>query len=107
MLAAQKQFVSKSLARLGAENAFQVLARAREIEATGRRVVHMEIGEPDFDTPLHIKEAAVKALMAHATHYTPSQGTAALRDVVAEYASRFRKMDHPYTAANVTISPGA
>jgi aspartate aminotransferase len=107
MLAAEKQFVSRSLSRLGAENAFQVLARAREIEATGRRVVHMEIGEPDFDTPLNIKEAAVKALMAHDTHYTPSQGTAALRDVVAAYASRFRKMDRAYTAANVTISPGA
>ena len=107
MLAAQKQFVSKSLSRLGAENAFQVLARAREIEATGRRVVHMEIGEPDFDTPRNIKDAAVKALMAHDTHYTPSQGTLALRECVAEYATRFRKLATPYTAANVTISPGA
>lgn len=107
MLATQKQFVSRSLSRLGAENAFQVLARAREIEATGRRVVHMEIGEPDFDTPEFIKRAAVESLMGHDTHYTPSAGTIELREVVADYASRFRKMPKPYTAANVTISPGA
>jgi aspartate aminotransferase len=107
MLAAQKQFVSRSLTRLGAENAFQVLARAREIEATGRRVVHMEIGEPDFDTPEFIKRAAVESLMAHDTHYTPSAGMLELRETVADYASRFRKLQTPYSAANVTISPGA
>lgn len=107
MLATQKSFVTRALARLGSENAFQILQRAREIEATGRRVVHMEIGEPDFDTPDNIKRAAVDSLLAHDTHYTPSQGTHELREVVAEYASRFRKMATPYTAANVTISPGA
>jgi aspartate aminotransferase len=107
MLAARKQFVTSALSRLGAENAFQVLQRAHEIEATGRRVVHMEIGEPDFDTPEHIKRAAVESLMAHDTHYTPSAGTLALRETVADYATRFRKMPKPYTAANVTISPGA
>jgi aspartate aminotransferase len=107
MLATQKSFVTRALARLGSENAFQILQRAREIEATGRRVVHMEIGEPDFDTPDNIKRAAVDSLMAHDTHYTPSQGTQELREVVADYASRFRKMPAPYTAANVTISPGA
>ena len=53
------------------------------------------------------RRAAVDALLAHDTHYTPSQGTLELREVVAEYASRFRKMATPYTAANVTISPGA
>jgi len=107
MLATEKTFVAHALARLGSENAFQILQRAREIEATGRRVVHMEIGEPDFDTPENIKHAAAASLMAHDTHYTPSQGTLELRDVVAAYASRFRKMSTPYTAANVTISPGA
>jgi aspartate/methionine/tyrosine aminotransferase len=107
MLATQKSFITRALARLGSENAFQILQRAREIEATGRRVVHMEIGEPDFDTPDNIKRAAVDSLLAHDTHYTPSQGTHELREVVAEYASRFRKMATPYTAANVTISPGA
>jgi aspartate aminotransferase len=107
MLATQKSFVTRALARLGSENAFQILQRAREIEATGRRVVHMEIGEPDFDTPENIKRAAVDSLLGHDTHYTPSQGTQELREVVADYASRFRKMSTPYTAANVTISPGA
>ena len=107
MLATQKTFVTRALSRLGSENAFQILQRAREIEATGRRVVHMEIGEPDFDTPENIKRAAVDSLLAHDTHYTPSQGTQALREVVADYASRFRKMATPYTAANVTVSPGA
>jgi aspartate aminotransferase len=107
MLAAEKHFITRALSRLGAENAFQVLQRAREIEATGRRVVHMEIGEPDFDTPDHIKRAAVDSLMAHDTHYTPSAGTLELREVVADFATRFRKMPKPYTAANVTISPGA
>ena len=107
MLATQKSFVTRALTRLGSENAFQILQRAREIEATGRRVVHMEIGEPDFDTPDNIKRAAVDSLLAHDTHYTPSQGTLELREVVADYASRFRKVATPYTAANVTISPGA
>jgi aspartate aminotransferase len=107
MLATQKSFVTRALARLGSENAFQILQRAREIEATGRRVVHMEIGEPDFDTPENIKRAAVDSLLGHDTHYTPSQGTQELREVVADYASRFRKMPTPYAAANVTISPGA
>src|SRR5215469_15874951 len=107
MLAVHDQRIADAVARLGAENAFQVLARAREIEATGRRVVHMEIGEPDFDTPKHIKDAAVASLMAHDTHYTPSAGIHELRETVADYATRFRKMPKPYTAANVTVSPGA
>jgi aspartate aminotransferase len=107
MPALHEKQLADAVSRLGAENAFQVLARAREIEATGRRVVHMEVGEPDFDTPDHIKKAAVESLMAHDTHYTPSSGTLELREAVAEYASRFRKMPKPYTAANVTITPGA
>lgn len=107
MLATQKSFLARSLGRMGSENAFAILQRAREIEATGRRVVHMEIGEPDFDTPENIKRAAVTSLMAHDTHYTPSQGTLELREVVADYASRFRKLAKAYTPANVTISPGA
>jgi aspartate aminotransferase len=107
MLAVHDKRIADAVGRLGAENAFQVLARAREIEATGRRVVHMEIGEPDFDTPQHIKDAAVKSMMAHDTHYTPSAGIIELRETIAEYATKFRKMPKPYTAANVTVSPGA
>jgi aspartate/methionine/tyrosine aminotransferase len=67
----------------------------------------MEIGEPDFDTPENIKHAAVASLMAHDTHYTPSQGTLDLREVIADYATCFRKVATPYSAAHVTISPGA
>lgn len=107
MLAVHDNRIADAVSRLGAENAFQVLARAREIEATGRRVVHMEIGEPDFDTPEHIKRAAIDSLMGHDTHYTPSAGIIELRDVIADYATRFRKMPKPYTAANVTVAPGA
>ena len=107
MLAVHEDRIADAVARLGAENAFQVLARAREIEATGRRVVHMEIGEPDFDTPANIKKAAVESLMAHDTHYTPSAGIAELRATIADFASTFRKMSKPYTAENVTVAPGA
>ncbi len=107
MLAVHDNRIADAVSRLGAENAFQVLARAREIEATGRRVVHMEIGEPDFDTPEHIKRAAIDSLMGHDTHYTPSAGIIELREVIADYATSFRKMRKPYTAANVTVAPGA
>jgi aspartate aminotransferase len=99
MLATEKSFVTRALSRLGSENAFQILQRARELEASGRRVVHMEIGEPDFDTPENIKHAAVASLT--------SQGTLDLREVIADYATRFRKVATPYSAAHVTISPGA
>ena len=67
----------------------------------------MEIGEPDFDTPEHIKKAAVDALYANHTHYTPSAGIPSLRATIADYASRFRRISPAYTAENVTISPGA
>jgi aspartate aminotransferase len=106
MLAVNDRLAS-ALARLGSENAFEVLARARAIEATGRKVVHMEIGEPDFDTPEHIKEAAVEALRAGHTHYTPSAGLTELRDEIAAFASRLRGIDPPFTRENVTVGPGA
>jgi aspartate aminotransferase len=107
MLAVGEGRIAAAVARLGSENAFEVLARARALEAEGRRVVHMEIGEPDFDTPEHIKQAAVEALNGNHTHYTPSAGLAPLRAVVAEYASRFRRVEPAWTAENVVISPGA
>ena len=82
MLAVHEDRLAAAVERLGSENAFEILARARELEAQGRRVVHMEIGEPDFDTPEHIKKAAVDALYDNHTHYTPSSGlpVAARRD---------------------------
>lgn len=107
MLAVHEDRIAAAVARLGSENAFEVLARARALEAEGRRVVHMEIGEPDFDTPEHIKKAAIDALYENHTHYTPSGGLPSLRATVADYASRFRRMETPWTADNVVISPGA
>ena len=74
MLAVHEDRIAAAVDRLGSENAFEVLARARQLEAQGRRVVHMEIGEPDFDTPDHIKKAAAEALDDSHTHYTPSAG---------------------------------
>ncbi|HEY1977105.1 MAG TPA: pyridoxal phosphate-dependent aminotransferase [Candidatus Baltobacteraceae bacterium] len=107
MLAVHEDRIAAAVARLGSENAFEVLARARQLEAEGRRVVHMEIGEPDFDTPEHIKKAAVDALYDNHTHYTPSAGIPTLRATIADYASRFRRISPAYTAESVVISPGA
>jgi aspartate aminotransferase len=107
MLAVHEDRIAAAVARLGSENAFEVLARARALQAQGRRVVHMEIGEPDFDTPDHIKKAAVDALYDGQTHYTPSAGTPELRATIADYASRFRRIAPAYSAENVVVSPGA
>jgi len=107
MLAVHEDRLATAVARLGSENAFEILARARELEARGRRVVHMEIGEPDFDTPEHIKKAAVDALYDNHTHYTPSSGLPQLRATVADYASRFRRLEPAWLPENVVIGPGA
>jgi aspartate/methionine/tyrosine aminotransferase len=106
MLATKADRFAEAVSRLGSESAFEVLARARALEAQGKRVVHMEIGEPDFDTPEHIKEAGIRAIRENHSHYTPSQGILELRDVVALYASKFRHIE-PWTAENVVLSPGA
>jgi aspartate aminotransferase len=107
MLAVHEDRLAAAVARLGSENAFEILARAREIEAGGRRVVHMEIGEPDFDTPDAIKRAAVEALYDNHTHYTPSAGLPSLRGTIADYASRFRRLTPEWRTENVVIGPGA
>jgi aspartate aminotransferase len=97
---------SQASSRLGTESAFDVLARARELEAQGHEVVHMEIGEPDFNTPEHIKAAAQAAIAQDHSHYSPSAGIPELRDAIAEYASRFRGVE-PYDRSNVVVGPGA
>lgn len=107
MIAASADRICDAISRLGSESAFEVLARARALEATGRKVVHMEIGEPDFDTPEHIKEAGIRAIRDNYSHYTPSAGIPELRECIAEYASNFRKMPGAFTAANVVVAPGA
>ncbi|HET7035822.1 MAG TPA: pyridoxal phosphate-dependent aminotransferase [Thermomicrobiaceae bacterium] len=82
--------LAERMSRLGTESAFDVLSRARALEAEGVDVIHLEIGEPDFDTPPHIVEAAVEALRHGQTHYTPSAGLPVLREAIADYVSRTR-----------------
>jgi aspartate/methionine/tyrosine aminotransferase len=82
--------LASGVARLGTETAFSVLARAREMERAGRDVIHLEIGEPDFDTPGHITDAAVAALRAGETHYCPAAGIAEFREAIAAELSRTR-----------------
>ena len=96
----------EAISRLGSETAFEVLARARTLEAAGRSIVHMEIGEPDFDTPAHIKAAGIAAINENYSHYSPSAGIPDLRDTIAAYASNFRGIA-PWTRDNVVVSPGA
>jgi aspartate aminotransferase len=97
--------VAAGLARLGTETAFEVLARAKALEATGRRIIHLEIGEPDFPTPSHIVEAGAKALRAGYTHYCPAPGLPALREACAEHLSRHRGLE--IDPGRVLVAPGA
>ena len=97
--------LADSLERLGTETAFSVLAHARELEREGREVIHLEIGEPDFDTPLHIREAAAAALRAGETHYCPSAGIPELREEAARYLSTSRSVS--VDPANVLVGTGA
>ncbi|HLQ05872.1 MAG TPA: aminotransferase class I/II-fold pyridoxal phosphate-dependent enzyme, partial [Verrucomicrobiae bacterium] len=77
--------LANRMGRLGTETAFEVLARARALEAKGRHIVHLEIGEPDFDTPKSVVEAGVAALQRGETHYTPSAGIVELREAIANH----------------------
>jgi len=90
---------------LGTETAFEVLAKAKALEKQGKDIVHLEIGEPDFDTPKNIKEAALKALNAGYTHYTPSAGISELRETIAAYISKTRGIKAE--ADEVVVTPGA
>ena len=82
--------LAKRMSRLGTETAFEVLVKARALEAKGRDIVHLEIGEPDFDTPVNIVEAAVDALHRGYTHYGPSAGLPPLREAIADEISATR-----------------
>jgi aspartate/methionine/tyrosine aminotransferase len=97
--------LADSLERLGTETAFSVLARARELERQGHEIIHLEIGEPDFDTPLHIRDAAAAALHAGETHYCPSAGIPEFREEVARYLARSRGV--AIDPANVLVGTGA
>jgi len=97
--------LAQSMSRLGTETAFEVLARARALEAQGRDVVHLEIGEPDFDTPANVVEAAVSALRSGQTHYTQAPGIPELREVIAREIARTRGIS--VSPDQVIVTPGA
>src|SRR4051794_11000300 len=92
------------MSRLGTETAFEVLVRARALEKQGRDIVHLEIGEPDFDTPSNIIEAATDALHHGWTHYGPSNGLPDLRETIADYVSKTRNVKS--AADEVVVVPG-
>src|SRR5919206_4807316 len=96
--------LAERMSRIGVESAFDVLVRARALEAQGRSVVHLEIGEPDFPTPAHIVEAAKKALDDGWTHYGPTQGQPELREAVASHVSSTRGISAG--PEHVAIVPG-
>jgi aspartate/methionine/tyrosine aminotransferase len=96
---------AQRMSRLGTESAFEVLARAKALERQGRSIIHLEIGEPDFDTPPHIKDAAKQALDAGATHYGPSAGLPELREAIAKHVTETRGV--PVSPDEVVVTPGA
>jgi len=92
--------------RIGTETAFEAAARARALEATGREVIHLEIGEPDFDTPRHVSEAAARALLDEGqTHYTAANGIAPLREAIVADVKRWKGITT--TPEQVIVTPGA
>src|SRR5260370_12668595 len=93
------------MSRPGTEGAFEVLARARKLEAEGKRLVHLEIGEPDFATPDNIVEAAIGAMQNGYTHYTPASGIFEAREAVAQVVSRM--LETQLEAAAVGLVPGS
>jgi aspartate aminotransferase len=96
--------LAQRMERIGVETAFEVLVKARALEAQGRSVVHLELGEPDFATPRHIVEAAKKALDDNWTHYGPTQGYPDLREAIAQHVSETRGIR--VGAENVSVVPG-
>src|SRR5215470_16991025 len=96
--------LAKRMARLGTETAFEVLIRARALEAQGRDIIHLEIGEPDFDSPDNVVEVGVKALKGGWTHYSPSSGLPQLREAIAREITRSRGI--PCSSDEVVVVPG-
>lgn len=90
---------------LGTETAFEVLAKTKFLEKQGKEIIHLEIGDPDFSTPNNIKDAAVKALYSGYTHYVPAAGIPELREAIADYISKTRKID--VDPEEVVVAPGA
>jgi aspartate aminotransferase len=96
--------LARRMSRLGTETAFEVLNKARALERQGRSIVHLEIGEPDFDTPLNVIEAGVTAMRKGWTHYGPSAGQPELRQAIAEYVSSTRGVK--VSSDEVVVVPG-
>ena len=96
--------LAERMSRLGTETAFEVLAKAKRLEAEGMDVVHLEIGEPDFDTPSNIVEAGRRALSEGFTHYGPSPGLPEVRERIARETSEARGVS--YSGDNVVVTPG-
>ncbi|MGD0987283.1 MAG: pyridoxal phosphate-dependent aminotransferase [Candidatus Sulfotelmatobacter sp.] len=96
--------LARRMSRLGTETAFEVLNKARALERQGKSIIHLEIGEPDFDTPGNVVEAAVDALHKGWTHYGPSAGLPELRQTIADYVSRTRSVK--VTPEEVVVVPG-
>jgi len=97
--------LAEAMSRLGTETAFEVLAKARALEAQGKEIVHLEIGEPDFDTPSNIIETAGTAMREGQTHYSPSAGIPELRRAIAEYTAE--RVGVKVTPEQVVVTPGA
>jgi aspartate aminotransferase len=97
--------IANRINQLGTETSFVVLARARELEAQGKDIVHLEIGEPDFDTAPNIVEAAKKALDAGYTHYGPAPGLPEFRRTIAEVEGARRGLE--FKPEQVVVTPGA
>ena len=96
--------LARRMSRLGTETAFEVLNKARALERQGKSIIHLEIGEPDFDTPANVVEAAVDALHKGWTHYGPSAGLPELRQTIADYVSRTRGVK--VSPEEVVVVPG-
>jgi aspartate/methionine/tyrosine aminotransferase len=96
--------LARRMSRLGTETAFEVLSKAKELERQGKSIIHLEIGEPDFDTPGNVVEAAVEALRGGWTHYGPSAGLPELRETIAAEVSRTRGVK--VKSEEVVVVPG-
>ena len=97
--------LADSMRRLGTESAFVVLARARALEAQGRNIIHLEIGEPDFNTPEHVKNAGIESIKHNRTHYSPASGIMELRESIAKHVTKTRGV--AVAPDQVVVSPGA
>ena len=97
--------LAKRMERLGTETAFEVLAKARKLEQEGKHIVHLEIGEPDFETADHIKNAAIEALNGGFTHYVPSAGILEVRESISKNIYNTRQVN--YNPDQIIITPGA